>query len=205
MGFYTNKILPNLLNSAMTDKSLERLRPQTLVKARGETLEIGFGGGLNLPFYPPGVVSLTAVDVNPGMEKLARKVVADSPLKVDLHLLNGEELPFEDRSFDSVVSTWTLCSIERLDKALGEIRRVLRPDGRFIFIEHGLSPDTKVQKWQHRLNPLQKKLAGNCHLNRPIRTLIENQGFKISELNEFYLENTPKFVGYFYQGCALPV
>jgi ubiquinone/menaquinone biosynthesis C-methylase UbiE len=189
----------------MGDKRMASLRPQTLAKARGETLEIGFGGGLNLPFYPAAVTHLTAVDVNPGMDKLARKVVADSALKVDLRVINGEELPFADRSFDTVVSTWTLCSIEKIDKALAEVRRVLRPDGRFIFIEHGLSPDTKVQKWQHRLNPLQKKLAGNCHLNRPIRTLIENQGFKISELNEYYLENTPKYVGYFYQGSALPV
>ncbi|MBN9393510.1 MAG: class I SAM-dependent methyltransferase [Chloroflexi bacterium] len=205
MGFYTNRILPKLLNTAMGDKRMEGLRPQVLAKARGETLEIGFGGGLNLPFYPATVTGLTAVDVNPGMDKLARKVVEDSALKVDLHVINGEELPFADRSFDTVVSTWTLCSIEKIDKALAEVRRVLHPEGRFIFIEHGLSPDTQVQKWQHRLNPLQKKLAGNCHLNRPIRTLIENQGFKISELNEFYLENTPKYVGYFYQGSALPV
>ena len=205
MGFYTDKILPKILNSSMTDKRLEELRPKTLAQARGETLEIGFGGGLNLPFYPSAVTRLTAVDVNPGMEKLARPVIANSALKVDLRLINGEELPFEKGSFDTVVSTWTLCSIERFDKALGEIRRVLRPDGRFIFIEHGLSPDAKVQKWQHRLNPVQKKLAGNCHLNRPIRTLIEDQGFKIAELNEFYLENTPRFMGYFYQGSALPV
>lgn len=205
MGFYSKKILPKLLNSAMSDKSLEDFRPKVLAKARGEVLEIGFGGGLNLPFYPKTVTHLTAVDINPGMEKFARKVMADSPLKVDLLVINGEELPFEACSFDTIVSTWTLCSIERIDKALGEIRRVLHPDGQFIFIEHGLSKDAKVQKWQRRLNPLQKKLAGNCHLDRPIRALIENQSFKISELNEFYLEKTPKIMGYFYQGTALPV
>lgn len=205
MGFYTNRILPKILNGAMSDKSMESLRPQALAKAQGEALEIGFGGGLNLPFYPSAVTHLTAVDVNPGMEKLARKVLEASRLKVDLRVINGESLPFADRSFDTVVSTWTLCSIDKIDQALDEVRRVLRPDGRFIFIEHGLSPDTGVQKWQNRLNPVQKKLAGNCHLNRPIRTLIENQGFKISELNEFYLDKTPKYVGYFYQGSALPV
>lgn len=204
MGFYTNKILPKLLNSAMADKSLESFRPTVLAKARGETLEIGFGGGLNLPFYPKAVTRLTAVDINPGMDKLARKAVADAPLKVDLRVINGEELPFEAGSFDTVVSTWTLCSISRIDKALSEIRRVLRPDGQFIFIEHGLSPDAKVQKWQRRLTPLQKRLAGNCHLDRPIKSLIESQGFKIGELSEFYIEKGPKVAGYFYQGIALP-
>ncbi len=204
MGFYSKKILPKLLNSAMADKSLEEFRLKVLAKARGEVLEIGFGSGLNLPFYPRTVTHLTAVDINPGMEKFARQVMADSPVKTDLLVINGEELPFEAASFDTVLSTWTLCSIERIDKALDEIRRVLRPDGQFIFIEHGLSPDASVQKWQRRLNGFQKKLAGNCHLDRPIGTLIENQGFKISELNEFYLEKGPKFLGYFYQGTALP-
>ena len=205
MGFYSKTILPKLLNSAMANKSLEEFRPKVLAKARGQVLEIGFGSGLNLPFYPRPVTHLTAVDINPGMEKFARKVMADSQVKTDFLVINGEELPFEAQSFDTVVSTWTLCSIERIDQALVEIRRVLRPDGQFIFIEHGLSPEANVQKWQRRLNPLQKKLAGNCHLDRPINTLIENQGFKISELKEFYLENSPKIMSYFYQGTALPV
>lgn len=204
MGFYSKTILPKLLNSAMADKTLQEFRPKVLAKARGKALEIGFGSGLNLPFYPQSVIHLTAVDINPGMEKFARKVMAASQVKTDLLVINGEELPFEDKSFDTVVSTWTLCSIEKIDQALREIRRVLQPDGQFIFIEHGLSPDVKVQKWQRRLNPFQKKMAGNCHLDRPIRTLIENQGFNISELNEFYLEKSPKFLGYFYQGTALP-
>ena len=205
MGFYSKTILPKLLNTSMADKSLEEFRPKVLAKARGHVLEIGFGSGLNLPFYPKNVARLTAVDINPGMEKFARKVMADSPVKVELLVINGEELPFEDQSFDTVVSTWTLCSIEKIDQALREVRRVLRPDGQFIFIEHGLSPDAKVQKWQRRLNPFQKKLAGNCHLDRPIRSLIENQGFKIGELSEFYINKGPKVAGYFYQGIALPL
>src|SRR4051812_7799682 len=134
MGFYSKSILPKLLNSAMADKSLEEFRPKVLAKARGKVLEIGFGSGLNLPFYPSTVGQLTAVDINPGMEKFARKVMEESPVKVDLLVINGEELPFADQSFDTVVSTWTLCSIERIDQAVSEIRRVLRPDGQFIFI-----------------------------------------------------------------------
>ena len=204
MGFYSKVILPKLLNSSMADKSLDEHRRKTLAGATGEVLEVGFGSGLNLPFYPPTVRHLTAVEVNPGMEKLARKMIAASTIPVDFKLINGEELPFKDHSFDTVVSTWTLCSIERVDQALREIRRVLKPDGKFIFIEHGLSPDLKTQRWQHRLNGIQQKLAGNCHLDRPIPGLIEGQGFKIEKLEEYYLENTPKFLSYFSRGVASP-
>lgn len=202
MGFYSERILPRLMNSAMADKSMEEFRRKVLVGAKGEVLEIGFGSGLNLPFYPTTLTHLTAVDINPGMEKLARKVIANSPVGVEYLIINGEKLPFKEQSFDTVVSTWTLCSIERVELALSEIRRVLKPDGKFLFIEHGLSPETKTQRWQNRLNPIQKKMAGNCHLNRPISALIEAQGFKIGQLNEFYMEKTPKILGYFSQGIA---
>lgn len=202
MGFYSERILPRLMNSAMADKSMEEFRRKVLVGAKGEVLEIGFGSGLNLPFYPTTLTHLTAVDINPGMEKLARKVIANSPVGVEYLIINGEKLPFKEQSFDTVVSTWTLCSIERVELALSEIRRVLKPDGKFLFIEHGLSPETKTQRWQNWLNPLQKRMAGNCHLNRPISALIEAQGFKIGQLNEFYMEKTPKILGYFSQGIA---
>jgi len=205
MGFYSERILPRLMNSAMADKSMEEFRRKVLVGAKGEVLEIGFGSGLNLPFYPTTLTHLTAVDINPGMEKLARKVIANSPVGVEYLIINGEKLPFKEQSFDTVVSTWTLCSIERVELALSEIRRVLKPDGKFLFIEHGLSPETKTQRWQNRLNPIQKKMAGNCHLNRPISALIEAQGFKIGQLNEFYMEKTPKILGYFSQGIASPI
>lgn len=205
MGFYSERILPRLMNAAMSEKSLEELRRKVLAGAKGEVLEIGFGSGLNLPLYPDALTHLTVVDINPGMAKLARKMMANSPIRVEYLIINGEQLPFKDQSFDTVVSTWTLCSIERVDQALSEIRRVLKPEGKFIFIEHGLSPDARTQRWQNRLNPIQKKLAGNCHLNRPISALIEAQGFKIAQLNEFYLEKSPKILGYFYQGIASPI
>jgi ubiquinone/menaquinone biosynthesis C-methylase UbiE len=205
MGFYSERILPRLMNSAMSEKSLEELRRKVLAGAKGDVLEIGFGSGLNLPFYPDPLTQLTAVDINPGMAKLAHKMMANSPIQVEYLIINGEQLPFKAQSFDTVVSTWTLCSIERVDQALSEIRRILKPEGQFIFIEHGLSPDTSTQRWQNRLNGIQKRMAGNCHLNRPIRALIEAQGFRMAQLNEFYLEKTPKIVGYFSQGIANPI
>jgi ubiquinone/menaquinone biosynthesis C-methylase UbiE len=186
----------------MSGKELAAHRTETLAVAKGEVLEIGFGSGLNLAYYPQTVSRITAVDINPGMEKLARKKIAASSIPVEFLLIDGEQLPFKDQSFDTVVSTWTLCSIEGVAQALREIRRVLKADGKFIFIEHGLSPELKTQKWQHRLNPIQKKLAGNCHLNRAIRPLIEGQGFTIEQLKEYYLDNVPRLAGYFYQGFA---
>jgi ubiquinone/menaquinone biosynthesis C-methylase UbiE len=202
MGFYSNIILPRILDSAMSGKELAAHRLETLAEAKGEVLEIGFGSGLNLPYYPETVSHITAVDINPGMKKLAHKKIAASSIPVEFLIINGEQLPFKDQSFDAVVSTWTLCSIERVAQALGEIRRVLKADGKFIFIEHGLNPEVKMQKWQHRLNPIQKKLAGNCHLNRSISSLIEGQGFTIEQLKEYYLEKVPRVAGYFYQGFA---
>lgn len=202
MGFYATRILPGIMNASMSDKHFEEHRHKTLAGVSGKVLEIGFGSGLNLPHYPTAVKHLTAVEVNPGMEKLARKMMVGAAFPVEFLLVNGEQLPFPDQSFDTVVSTWTLCSIDRVDRALAEIRRVLKPDGKFIFVEHGLSPETKTQRWQHRLNGIQKKMAGNCHLDRPIRTLIEAQGFKIEQLTEQHIEKLPKVVGYFSQGSA---
>lgn len=202
MGFYATKILPRIMNASMSDKHFEAHRRQTLAGASGKVLEIGFGSGLNLPHYPATVKQLTAVEVNPGMEKLARKKMVGAAFPVEFLLVNGEQLPFPDQSFDTVVSTWTLCSIDRVGQALGEIRRVLKPEGKFIFVEHGLSPDTKTRRWQHRLNGIQKKMAGNCHLDRPIRTLIEAQGFKIEQLTEQQIAKMPKIIGFFSQGSA---
>ncbi len=202
MGFYSNKILPGLINIAMSQKEIAQLRIEVLSEAKGKVLEIGFGTGLNLPHYPATVKHLTAVDVNPGMEKLARKRIETSTIPVQLLFINGEKLPFENQSFDTVVSTWTLCSIGQVDQALAEIQRVLKLEGRFIFIEHGLSPDVKVQRWQNRLNPLQKKIVGNCHLNRSIKELVEGQGLKIEVLKQFYYEKEPRPYGYTYQGIA---
>lgn len=185
----------------MSDSVLTQYRQEVLSEVSGEVLEIGFGTGLNLPHYPEPIQKLTAIDPNSGMNALARKRIQSSRIIVANRVLNGENLPMDDNSFDSVVSTWTLCSIAKVEQALLEIHRVLKPGGKFFFIEHGLSDDPKVQVWQHRLTPLQKIIADGCHLDRNMKKLVENQ-FEVLKLEQFYMEETPKFAGYMYKGVA---
>ncbi|MGK7902990.1 MAG: class I SAM-dependent methyltransferase [Hormoscilla sp.] len=204
MGFYSQVIFPRVLDWVMSDSVLTQYRQQVLSEVSGEVLEIGFGTGLNLPYYPETLQKLTAIDPNSGMNALARKRIESSRIIVANRVLNGENLPMDDNSFDSVVSTWTLCSIAKVELALQEIHRVLKPGGKFFFIEHGLSDDPKVQVWQHRLTPLQKIIADGCHLDRNMKKLVENQ-FEVLKLEEFYMEETPKFAGYMYKGIATKV
>lgn len=188
----------------MSDPVLTQYRQEVLSEVSGEVLEIGFGTGLNLPHYPETLQKLTAIDANAGMNGLARKRIQYSRIIVANRVLNGENLPMDDNSFDSVVSTWTLCSIAKVELALQEIHRVLKPGGKFFFIEHGLSDDPKVQVWQRRLTPLQKIIADGCHLDRNMKKLVENQ-FEVLKLEEFYMEETPKLAGYMYKGVATKV
>jgi ubiquinone/menaquinone biosynthesis C-methylase UbiE len=181
---------------------LVRHRRGLLAGAYGDVLEIGFGTGLNLPYYPKGVHKLTAVDPNPGMHRLARKRIKQTGIEVDQQVLGGERLPFEDGRFDCVVSTFTLCSIEDVAQALREVYRVLKSGGKFLFLEHGLSPEPGVQKWQRRLNWLQVRLANGCHLDRDMKALVAAQPFALVEVEEFYLERTPRTHGYLYRGIA---
>lgn len=202
MGFYSRIIFPRLCDWVMRQPRLSRLRRELLLGVGGEVLEIGFGSGLNLPHYPERVRKLTAVDPNPGMSAAARKRIESSPMEVDYRLLGAEHLPLPDASFDSVVSTWTLCSIPDVDQALREVHRLLKPGGRFFFLEHGRSDEPNVGKWQDRLTPLNKRFADGCHLNRDIDRLIEKSGFDLIELRRFYMEGAPKAFGFFYQGIA---
>jgi len=201
MGLYSQIIFPRVLDWVMSDSVLTQYRQEVLSEVSGEVLEIGFGTGLNLPHYPEPIQKLTAIDPNSGMNALARKRIQSSRIIVANRVLNGENLPMDDNSFDSVVSTWTLCSIAKVEQALLEIHRVLKPGGKFFFIEHGLSDDPKVQVWQHRLTPLQKIIADGCHLDRNMKKLVENQ-FEVLKLEQFYMEETPKFAGYMYKGVA---
>jgi ubiquinone/menaquinone biosynthesis C-methylase UbiE len=201
MGFYNQIIFPRLLDWSMNAPELSAYRQALLAEAKGEILEIGFGTGLNLAFYPATVQKITALDVNPGMNALAQKRIAASNIKVELLVLNGERLPMVDRAFDTVVSTWTLCSITQVDHAIAEIYRVLRPNGKFLFIEHGLSDAPKLQVWQNRLTPIQKVIGDGCHLNRDIQALVEKH-FGRMELEKFVMENLPAFIGYTYRGVA---
>ncbi|MBI4783139.1 MAG: class I SAM-dependent methyltransferase [Oscillatoriophycideae cyanobacterium NC_groundwater_1537_Pr4_S-0.65um_50_18] len=201
MSLYSRMILPCVLDWAMSDPALTRHRQDLLSEVRGETLEIGFGTGLNLPYYPDRIQNITAIDANAGMSNIAQKRIQLAPITVDHRVLNGEHLPMADCTFDSVVSTWTLCSIAKVDLALKEIHRVLKPGGQFFFVEHGLSPDPKIQVWQHRLTPLQKVIADGCHLDRNIQALIE-QEFATVKLEQFQAQGISQIAGYLYKGMA---
>jgi ubiquinone/menaquinone biosynthesis C-methylase UbiE len=201
MGFYSRRIFPYLLDWSMSSANLGKYRQKTLENVKGDVLEIGFGTGLNLSYYPKEIHEIVTVEVNPDMNKLAQKRIQTSAIAVDHHILNGECLPMAEKTFDSVVSTFTLCSITNIEQALKEIYRVLKPGGQFFFVEHGLSNEPKIEVWQNRLTPIQKVIGDGCHLNRNIRQLVENQ-FDTLTVEEFYAENFPKMMGYFYQGAA---
>ena len=201
MGFYSQKILPYLLDWSLSAPIFRKYRQEVLAEVVGEVLEIGFGTGLNLSYYPEEIYKIITVDNNPGVHKLAQKRIDKSMITVDHRILSGENLPMADNTFDSVVSTWTLCSIENVEQAVKEINRVLKPGGKLFFIEHGLSNEQSIQVWQNRLTPVQKIIADGCHLNRNIRQIIEDK-FNQVNLEEFYVEKTPKFAGYMYKGVA---
>ena len=202
MGFFSDVVVPRLCDFLLNKSLLARQRRALLAAAHGDVLEIGFGTGLNLPYYPQGVHKVSAVDPNPGMHRLAQKRIKKTRIEVDQHVVGGERLPFEDGRFDCAVSTFTLCSIEDVAQALREVYRVLKPGGKFLFLEHGLSPEPGVQKWQRRLNGLQVRLANGCHLDRDIKALVAAQPFASVEVEEFYLERTPRTHGYLYRGVA---
>ena len=201
MSVYSELVFPRLMDWAMSDPVLTKYRQEVLSEVSGQVFEIGFGTGLNLSYYPKHLQKLTTIDVNPGMNYVVKKRINESEITVDFRVLNGESLPMADNSFDSVVSTWTLCSITKVNQAIEEIYRVLKPGGKFFFIEHGISDESKVQVWQNRLTPLQKIIADGCHLNRNIKQLVENH-FQILTLEEFYEPKFPKVMGYMYKGVA---
>ena len=204
MSFYARHIFPYLLDFTMRQPAFTAARQELLASVTGDVLEIGFGTGLNLAYYPPGVRRLTSIDVNPGVHRLAAGRLRQSPIRVIHTVLNGESLPMADASFDAVVSTWTLCSIARVDQALCEVRRVLKPDGRFYFVEHGLSPDPGVARWQHRLTPVQKVIADGCHLDRDILGLIRAAGFQQIESRHFLADGLPAVGSFMTLGSARP-
>lgn len=203
VGVYGRRVFPWLVDVLMSPERFSTIRRNLLSEVEGDVLEIGFGTGLNLEHYPPSVRHLAAIDVNPGMTRRAAQRVRSFDREVDLRIVSGESLPFGDCTFDSAVSTWTLCSIPDVGRALEEVWRVLKPDGRFFFAEHGLSEDDHIRRWQHRLTPIQKKIGDGCHLDRDIRQLLVDAGFSIEKLDMFYLEKTPKIGGFLYKGIAV--
>src|SRR5262249_20602356 len=175
MGFYSRVIFPRLCDWLMSDPRMAALRSESLAQASGEILEIGFGTGLNLPHYPGSVRRITTVDPNPGMGDRARHRIARSGILVDHRVLSGDELPFAEGAFDCAVSTWTLCSIPDPDRAVCEVYRVLKPGGRFFFLEHGLSDQPRVRAWQRRLNPIQRRLGDGCRLDLDVEAVVRGQ------------------------------
>lgn len=203
MSLYSRHVFPHLLDWLMAQPAFTAARRELLAEVAGDVLEIGFGTGLNLPHYQVQQVrSLSTVDVNPGVHKLARKRLQQFPLQVNFALVSGERLPMADASYDAVVSTWTLCSIPDVHSALREIRRVLRPGGQFFFVEHGLSPDPFIAKWQHRLTPVQKCLADGCHLDRDTLALIAGAGLQLVRQRQFQAPGLPALGAFMTLGVA---
>jgi SAM-dependent methyltransferase len=203
MGFYRDQVLPRLVDMTCSSRDLDPLRARNAVGLEGAVLEIGFGSGRNLPFYPPEVRRVLAVDPATTGRKLAAARVAASPADVEFVGLDGEDLPLDSASVDHALSTWTLCTIPDVDRALAEVRRVLRPGGTFHFLEHGLAPAAGVARWQRRLAPLNSLVFGGCQLDRPIDRLVADAGFAVSGLRRYYARG-PKTTSYMYEGVATP-
>lgn len=195
MGLYGEQVLPRIINVACGMKGVEPLRRRVCEGLQGDVVEIGFGSGLNVPYYPRELTRVSAVEPADVGWKLAQERVREASVPVDRAGLDGESLPFEDDSFDSAVSTWTMCTIPDVAAALSEVRRVLKPGGTLHFVEHGLAPDERVRRWQHRLEPVQKRLFGGCHLTRPIADLLVAADFTITDIDVFYEEGAPKPLG----------
>jgi SAM-dependent methyltransferase len=204
VGFYEDQVLPRVINVLLGTREFKGIRARVASGLSGEILEVGFGSGLNVPFYPTGLQRVLAVDPATTGRKLAAKRVAASTVPVEYVGLNGESLPLDSESVDHVLITWTMCTIPAVEQALGEMRRVLRPGGQLHFAEHGLSPDPKVALWQDRLNPFQRWWAGGCNLNRPIGSLVTEAGFDLTTLETFYIKG-PKPTSYMYEGVASKV
>ena len=203
MGFYGDQVLPRFINMVCSTKTVRPLRERVCAGLHGRVVEIGFGSGLNIPFYPAGVTSVAAVEPADTGWKLASKRVSGSPVPIDRTGLDGQALPLADHSCDAALSTYTLCTIPDVTAALAELRRVLKPGAAFHFLDHGLAPDEPVGRWQHRLDPLQQRLFGGCHLTRPIADLVTEAGFTITDVDIFYEKGAPKIWGAVSLGVAV--
>jgi ubiquinone/menaquinone biosynthesis C-methylase UbiE len=195
MGLYGEYVVPRLVDVGCGLKAVAPLRRRVCAGLAGDVLEIGFGSGHNVPFYPAAVTQVDAVEPSDVAWKLAAKRLEDTTVPVRRSGLDGQSLPFADASHDAALSTWTLCTIPDVAAALREVRRVLKPGGALHFVEHGLAPDEPVRRWQRRLEPVQKRLVGGCHLTRQIADLLTGAGFTITELDVFYEDGSPKFLG----------
>lgn len=203
MSFYEDRILPHIIDRACSMGQVMKLRSQIVPQAKGRVLEVGMGSAINMEFYDVDQVEMVyGLEPSEGMRRKAQTNLARSPVRVEWLGLPGEEIPLEDQSVDTVLLTFTLCTIPDWNAALQQMRRVLKPGGELLFLEHGESPDDSIRKWQNRITPGWKKLAGGCHLNRNIADLIRHAGFEIVELENLYVPKAPKIAGYIYKGRA---
>jgi ubiquinone/menaquinone biosynthesis C-methylase UbiE len=203
MGFYKEHIVPCLIHLSMRQRRLEPYRSRVVTVASGRVLEIGIGSGLNLPFYRQGIIQIIGLDTSPKLLEMVREGTRRTSTPLELIEASAEDIPIDDRSIDTVVTTWTLCSIPDAPRALAEMRRVLKPGGRLLFVEHGRAPEPRVQWWQDHLTPAWKYVSGGCHLNRAIGDLIQNAGFHIERLDTDYMPG-PKMMTFMYEGSARP-
>jgi ubiquinone/menaquinone biosynthesis C-methylase UbiE len=203
MGLYDKYVLPHVIRMAMGNRELRPFRERTLAHAAGRVLEIGMGSGANLPLYGVAVRELVGLEPSPELRAMAERAAQQSTRPVSLIGGSAERMPIDSQSVDTVVTTWTLCSIADAPRALSEMRRVLKADGQLLFVEHGLAPEEPVRRWQHRLTPVWKRIGGGCHLNRPIRSLIENAGFAIAQIETGYMKG-PRPMTFMYEGRATP-
>ncbi|MGE5501877.1 MAG: class I SAM-dependent methyltransferase [Ignavibacteriales bacterium] len=202
-SFYDRHIMPRLIGCACSTKPIMKQRAKVVPLATGKVLELGIGGGLNLGFYNPAVVeSVSGVDPSEELRRRAEHADRPAGLNVEVREGSAEALPFEDKSFDTIVCTYTLCSVQDPIRSLEEARRVLKPGGRLLFCEHGLAPDLSVAKWQRRIEPVWKRIAGGCHLTRPVALNLERAGFRLDGLDSMYLPGTPRFAGWNEWGAA---
>ena len=203
MSFYDSQVLPRVLNLACGSKPIRRQREKVVPHAEGRVLEVGIGTGLNLPYYDPAKVThVVGLDPEAGMLTRARRVAARLPFDVEHLQLKGEDIPLEADSVDTVLITYTMCTIPDVATALCGMRRVLKPGGRLLFCEHGRAPDAGVARWQDRINPYWRRVFGGCNLNRDIPALLDRAGFRIDRLQTMYLPRTPRFAGFNYWGAA---
>ncbi len=203
MGVYGEHVLPRIINVCCGLKPLRPLRERVCEGLRGRVVEVGFGSGLNVPYYPATITGLAAVEPSDTGWELAGKRRAATSLAIERTGLDGQSLPLADGSCDAALSTFTLCTIPDVHAALEELRRVLKPGAALHFLEHGLAPDEPVRRWQHRLDPIQQRLFGGCHLTRPIADLLTEAGFTISHIDVFYEKTAPKFVAAYSLGRAV--
>jgi ubiquinone/menaquinone biosynthesis C-methylase UbiE len=201
MGFYQNHIVPHLVNLAMRNRELAPYRERIVGLAQGRVVEVGVGSGLNLPLYRIGATEVLGLEPHPGLLKMASEQIGHT--RTTLIEGSAESIPLENRSVDTVVTTWTLCTIPDIAAALAEMRRILKPTGQLLLVEHGLSPDEKVRKWQHRLTPVWKRITGGCHLDRPVAELVQSAGFRMEHLETGYIRG-PKPMTFMYEGIATP-